>query len=372
MVRFNFGEESDVLLGNGVSEERICRAYGADRHRAVVVDRAIERLCRGDLAGKGHVERYLRHKYRVNCSAGTICSNTSFLESFLIFLRDCGKTDLEQITRRDLEGFIEHEQDRGLKPQTVGLKVKLLKAFVRFLIGEGVVDSELLNRRITVKVPDALARAIEAEDLRRLLGVIEDVRDRAMVMVLLRTGMRIGELLATRVEDVLLEERKILIYEAQKNRVGRVVYLSDDALEALGVWFRKRDPQRAFVFYAQGRNTMSYGTARGMFYRHLVKAGLSHKGYSLHCLRHTFATELLNAGMRLECLRVLLGHRSLEVTRRYARLTDRTREEQYFTAMAKIEKEHSDVRHQLDCELQALLEEKELLDPHGEELPEQP
>ncbi len=61
-------------------------------------------------------------------------------------------------------------------------------------------------------------------------------------------------------------------------------------------------------------------------------------GYTIHCLRHTFASELLNAGMRLECLQPLLGHASLEVTRRYARLTDRTREEEYFRAMAIIEK----------------------------------
>ena len=62
------------------------------------------------------------------------------------------------------------------------------------------------------------------------------------------------------------------------------------------------------------------------------------KGYTVHCLRHTFASELLHAGMRLECLQQLLGHQDIEVTRRYARLTDRTREEEYFRAMAIIER----------------------------------
>jgi site-specific recombinase XerD len=64
---------------------------------------------------------------------------------------------------------------------------------------------------------------------------------------------------------------------------------------------------------------------------------LGEKGYTVHCLRHTFASELLNAGMRLECLQQLMGHQDIEVTRRYARLTDRTREEEYFQAMAVIE-----------------------------------
>jgi integrase len=189
-----------------------------------------------------------------------------------------------------------------------------------------------------------------------------------MVMVLLRTGMRIGELLGTRVDDVVLGERKILIFETEKNRVGRVVYLSDDAMDALGGWLRIRDTTKGFLFYAQGRDRMGYSAARSLFFRYLLKAGLAHKGYSLHCLRHTFATELLNAGMRLECLQVLLGHQSLQMTRRYARLSDRTREEEYFRAMARIEREHNDGDHPL----QAFFEAEELLGSHGEKLPEHP
>jgi len=150
------------------------------------------------------------------------------------------------------------------------------------------------------------------------------------VLVLLRTGMRIGELLGTRMEDIQSAERKVMIFEAAKNRVGRVVYLSEDAVTALRAWLRQRDAGRAFVFCGRGREALSYTAARLRFHRHLERAGLIHKGYSLHSLRHTFATELLNAGMRLECLQQLLGHSNIELTRRYARLTDRTREESIF------------------------------------------
>ena len=79
-----------------------------------------------------------------------------------------------------------------------------------------------------------------------------------------------------------------------------------------------------------------------MFVRYLTRADLVSKGYSLHCLRHTFATELLNAGMSLPCLQQLLGHRSIEMTLRYARLTDKTREQEYFKAMALIERGETD------------------------------
>jgi site-specific recombinase XerD len=75
------------------------------------------------------------------------------------------------------------------------------------------------------------------------------------------------------------------------------------------------------LFYGQGRQQLSYTAIRMRFAKYLEAAGLAHKGYSLHCLRHTCATELLNAGMRLECLQQLLGHSTIEMTRRYARLT---------------------------------------------------
>jgi integrase/recombinase XerD len=182
-----------------------------------------------------------------------------------------------------------------------------------------------------------------------------------MVMVLLRTGMRIGELLNTRIQDLHLRDRRIEIYEGEKNRLGRVVYLSDDAMSALKAWFKMREPRTEVLFYATGRKAMSYSTARQMFENYLKKAGLANKGYSLHALRHTFASELLNAGMRIECLQPLLGHSSLDVTRRYARLTDKTREDEYFRAMTIIERGEIDGHYRCDHQVQAFLEEKECL-----------
>ena len=76
---------------------------------------------------------------------------------------------------------------------------------------------------------------------------------------------------------------------------------------------KERDAWEEYLIYSPSgkADTMSYSTARLIFHKYIVKAGLAHKGYSLHALRHTFATELLNVGMRLECLQVLLGHRSI-------------------------------------------------------------
>lgn len=342
-----------------------------DDPRQAAFEKLLQKLWGEEFVGRHHAERYLRDQYRRNCRPNTMRASLTALELFLSFITGAGKTHLEQITREQIYAFVEHEQDRGLKAVSVLTRLRSVKAFLRFLIDEEIVDHHVLSRKITIKVPEALPRAMDPDDVRRLLSVVEHVRNRAMILVLLRTGMRIGELLSTKVRDVNLKERRIEIYEAQKNRVGRVVYLSDDAQSALVKWFKKRDSPKEFVFYAWGRDTITYQGARAMFCKYLKQAGLVDNGYTLHCLRHTFASELLNAGMRLECLQQLLGHSSIEMTRRYARLTDKTREEEYFRAMSIIEKGEINGHYRLDSQLQAIFEEKELLSPHGEELHEQ-
>jgi site-specific recombinase XerD len=284
--------------------------------------------------------KYLSYLYSRNRRARTLEQNYTSIRFFLEFLKTKGISCIEAVSRQDILAFVEHEQDRGMKAVSVHGRLSSVKAFLRYLMEDGVVRYEILSKSISVKVPDALPKAIDPEDVKTLLSVIDgirSVRNRALILMLLRTGMRIGELLALRVEDIDLREQKVFIYEARKTGVGRVVYFSADAKDALVAWLEEKDPREDVLFYGRANLCLTYAAARLVFLS-LKKAGLLNKGYTLHCLRHTFASELLNAGMRLECLQPLLGHTSVEVTRRYARLTDKTREEEYFRAMALIEK----------------------------------
>lgn len=335
------------------------------------IDHIINKLREMDIPGRVHVEHFLRDQYRRNYRLTSINNNLAAITSFLKLTKQNGKHNLNEITRDDLAAFIENEQDRGLKASTVRNRLDTLKPFIRQQIKNGIISSEILQKRMIIKVPDSLPRAIEMEDEAKLLSVIDNVRNRALILLLLRTGMRIGELLNTQIKDINIKDRKIDIWEAQKNRIGRVVYFSDDAVDALKAWYQKRDSKKGVVFYAQGRDRMSYANARLIFRKYLKKAGLSHKNYTLHCLRHTNASSLLNAGMPLECLRELLGHNSVEVTRRYAKLTNKTRMVEYFKAMAKIEKGEIDGYYKLDLELQEINEKKELLSANSEKLYEQ-
>jgi integrase/recombinase XerD len=333
-----------------------------------MLDTLLAKLSQKDIIGIDRAKEYLRHKYRQNCKANTLKNDFSTITLFLSYLKRCGKSQLHQIGRQDLEAYVEHEQDRGLKIVSVSNRLGSLYAFLRYLIEHDLADADLLTRKIKLKVPDALPRAMDPEDVQCLLTVLDHVRNRAMILLLLRSGMRIGELLNTKVIDVHLTDKKIMIYEGEKNRKGRAVCISDDACQALQEWFDKRDSQKQYLFYAQGRDNMSYNNARVIFKKYLTRAGLEHKDYSLHCLRHTFATELLNAGMHIECLQQLLGHSSLEMTLRYARLSDKTREHEYFKAMAIIEGDPIYEPDQRDHQLPSVFEASQLLTPHTENL----
>jgi site-specific recombinase XerD len=302
------------------------------------IDHILQRLSRIEVPAKEHFERYMRHKWRINHKPRTLASSFTSVMFFLDFCGKSGKSDIQQIERVDLEGFIEHEQDRGLHISTVRTRLACIIAFLHYLIEQEVIAGSVLKRGVKLKLPDVLPRAMNPADVKKLLCVIDDTRDRALILLLLRTGIRIGEALGLRLNDLDIRDRKVHLYEGEKNSMGRVVYLSDDALFAIKLWLRGRDKNKEFIFYGRSHGHLCYSTARGLFVKYLKEAGLDQKGYTIHCLRHTFASELLNAGMRLECLQQLLGHHDIEVTRRYARLTDTTREQEYFRAMAIIEK----------------------------------
>ena len=302
------------------------------------IEQILKNLSRIELPAKEHFERYLRHKWRLNHKPSTLHGSFTSVRLFLEFYGKSGKRELAEMERADLEAFIEHVQDRGLRISTVRTRLACIIAFLHFLMEQDLIPLSLLKRRIKLKLPEVLPRAMHPADVKKLLSAIDDIRDRALILLLLRTGMRIGEALGLRLNDLDMQDRKVHLFQGEKNSMGRVVYLSDDVLLSIKLWLRRRDPNKEFVFYGRDNKPICYSTGRSRFVKYIQKAGLEQKGYTVHCLRHTFASELLNAGMRLECLQQLLGHQDIEVTRRYARLTDRTREEEYFRAMAIIEK----------------------------------
>lgn len=335
--------------------------------RRATLDRFSQRLEKSNAPGSDLAIAYLREKYNRNMAAATICQSGGVLLSFLLLVRESGG-NFYQLTSNDIGRFVERDQDNGLKSGAIRTKLQSLYAFIRFLVEQEVLSYELLHKRIRIKREEPLPKAIPAQDIKSLLAVITNIRDRAIILLLLRTGMRIGELLNVTLADLHLSEQKILIYQGEKNYLGRVVYFSKDAKQALRKWLKIRDPAKPYLFYSKNRSNISYVATWTMMRKAIKEAGLSGKGYSLHCLRHTFATDMLNAGLRLEVLQQLLGHQSVEITRRYARMSDTTRENEYFKAMGTIENGGVYESHRVNSELQAVFEEKKLVRSHNQKL----
>ncbi len=329
-----------------------------------ILNHVVRKLEKSRLPGSEHAINHLYDKYSRNLATNTIRYSGGLILRFLDFLSVLGKCSLNDISRKDIAAYVEHKQDCGLKIVSIRGQLATIYAFLQFLVDNKILPPEILYKKINIKLPQALPRAIPIDDLKRLLAAIDNVRERALILLLLHTGMRIGELLNTKMKDIILSERKIMISIGEKNLEGRVVYFSHDANKALKQWLSIRKPNKDYLFYGTTRDDLSYVRAWMIMRNCLEKAGLNHKGYSLHSLRHTFATNMLNAGLRLEVLQQILGHKCIEMTLRYARMSNATRESEYFNAMAKIEKGGSYDCSRTNSKLQAVFEKKKLHRPN--------
>jgi integrase/recombinase XerD len=327
------------------------------------------RITARGFAGSDLVIEYIYGKYIQNLSIHTIRQSSSIILSFLDFL-DKKHQSIYDLTRQNISSFVDNEQDRGLKTESIIHQLEALYAFIAFLVEREVLPYTIRQHKIKLKKPDSLPRAIPGEDIQLLLATISNIQDRALILLLLRTGMRIGELLEVKISDIIFSERKILIYQGEKNYQGRAVYYSEDAEYALQQWLYSRNKNSEYLFSGGAGRQLSYTTAWRIMHNALHDASLRGKGYSLHSLRHTFATEMLNAGMRIEVLQQLLGHQEIGITMRYAKLADRTKEQEYFRAMDRIKKGRDYEPDRINTQLQKVFEEKKLLHAKHKKLSE--
>lgn len=282
-----------------------------------------------------------RDMRRRGLRAASIRSNMAGLRSFLQWYNACTEWNgWEGVTPEDVCSYVDHGLQRGLAASTVRTRTMNLRAFFTYLEDAGRIERSPWRRRATVKLDKPLPRAMTLEDLDAWMKALEvaPVFDRAALLLLLRSGMRIGELMRVRVEDVDMEEKSIRIGADGKNRQGRIVYFTEDARAAIEEWMRER--MRGGVdseyMFAKKKGVLSYSGFRYISDRHFSRAGLKGR-YTLHSIRHTYATLLVNAGMDIPYLQRLMGHDSVQTTLRYAVVDEREAHEEYYRVLEKIE-----------------------------------
>ena len=256
------------------------------------------------------------------------------LKHFILWL----DVRLEAVDHKKLLAYIDYLLDRGLQPKTINCHLDSIRGFYHYLIEEEQVRMvNPVKRGYALRLSRPLPRHLRDEEVVQLLGVIENRRDRAMFMLMLRCGLRVEEVARLKLPAVDWRRRQLFIYQG-KGAKDRVVYLSDDSYEALGHYLRVRPTSRAKEVFlvdkgrCQGKGISVRGIQKRLEH-YAREAGLK---VSCHQLRHTMATQLLNADAALVTIQDLLGHTRIKTTQRYCRVSNTKVQRDYHRAMVVV------------------------------------
>ena len=296
---------------------------------------------------RDQISRYLKALNARNYAPGTLRAIVSVIHRLLRSLPAsrlaCVSQNFAQVTAADIDSLIEVSKTKDLAPSTINNTVNLLRGFFEFLREAGdMLAQPVIKHRHSVLAPTTLPRPMADADLVPFFNAIDAVRDRLIFLLMLRCGLRISEVCALTWQHVDLSQGTLLILNG-KGQVDRTAYLAPDVEHALKLW-QVQPPQSRYLFPGQHPQIapLSCKTVSRLMAKYLGQAGIT-KPYSPHCLRHTFATQLLNAGVTLEVLKELMGHRSLQMTLCYTQLYESTKRRQYDQAMAQIEQRQANL-----------------------------
>jgi site-specific recombinase XerD len=244
----------------------------------------------------------------------------------------------EEVTAKVISHYIDFLMARGLRPKTINCHLERIRQFYHYLIQEE--DLRLVNpvkKGYGQRMAKPLPKHLTEQELHMLFTACTGPRDRAMFMLMLRCGLRVGEVATLSLGEVDLRRRRLIIHDG-KGRKDRVVYISDDALLALDDYLTMRPESttpRVFLV-EKGRYRNQPLSVRGIQKRieyYAQKTGLK---VSCHSLRHTMATQMLNADAELVTIQDLLGHRWITTTQRYCRISNRKVQRDYYKAMEVV------------------------------------
>ncbi len=278
------------------------------------------------------IDRYRRYLKRRNFSPHTVKAYMNILDQFIDWLA----APLNDVTRREIGAYVDHLMGRRLSPKTITCHLQTIRLFFDYLITEEDVIMDNPVRKVSIRLPKPLPRHLKDDQVGRLLSVITDLRDRAMFMLMLRCGLRVEEVSHLTLDAIELSRSRLFVANG-KGRKDRVVYLSKDASAALTAYLGMRSSKVRHVFLVQkGPLTGTPISVRGIQKRIEYYARESKVRASCHSLRHTMATQLLNADADLSTIQDLLGHTHITTTQRYCKVSNIKVQRDYYTAIEII------------------------------------
>jgi integrase/recombinase XerD len=263
-----------------------------------------------------------------------------YVSDVRLFYHHCSKP-WPEVSMTDIDAFVDHMWRRGLKPATIKRRVTALRVFFDFL-AEETGDLEWPNpvhlKRHGGKVGKHLPRDLSDAEVDRLWAVIQHPRDRALVALMLRAGLRVSEVIHLRLEDIAPPPAwgaPARLRVQGKGQKERTAYLCADAYALLQSWLAVRPPvAEPSVFLNARGHPLSTSGVEWLLKGYGQQAGVA---VTPHRLRHTFARQLVEAGMSLPSLSRLLGHEQLSTTQLYVDGADPALRRAYQEAMEQLQ-----------------------------------
>ena len=278
---------------------------------------------------------FRRHLKRRNYSKHTVKYYLYIIKKYVLWL----DVPLEKASAEKVDAYIDHLHRKRMHPSSINLYLVILRGFYNYLKhDEGISLTNPVTGKRRLRVPKPLPKALQDQEVDQLLNAIESKRDMAMFKLMLRCGLRVEEVANLTTGAINLKQRRIMVRQGKGGK-DRVVYISADALNALQMYLMERSScRRKKVFLVErGKYKGHPISVRGIQKRMEYYAKETGIKVSCHRLRHTMATQLLNAEAEIETIQDLLGHNWITTTQKYCKLSNLKVRRDYFKAMRRVQ-----------------------------------
>jgi len=274
-----------------------------------------------DLSLQNAIERFVAHLKSLNRSSNTIVAYKGDLNQLLDFLEKKSIDLIDQIDTDAIEEFKKFLNKEDYTPKSVSRKLNSVKSLFRFLVEEGIIDKDISRSVKHPKVKTNLPRVLKPMEFRALRDVCrQDKRTLAIVELMLQVGLRISEVANLRLDDIGDKELVIREYESHGQRQ---VPLNPAARKAINDYLEERqDSKSKFLFITKTGRQLLVRNIRSILNRYFEKSGFAN--VKVNDLRNTFIVEQLSAGVPLDIISRIVGHKRLSTTERYLSLVDKS------------------------------------------------
>ena len=230
-------------------------------------------------------------------------------------LEEYHKTSIDEISTSQVKDFLQYSiTERNLSVSYINQVISAVKILQKDVLGKEWESIRIKRPRRIKKLPVVLSK----EEVKSIIETTRNLKHRAILAVIYSAGLRISELISLRPADIDSDRKQIRVIG--KGNKYRYTLLSENTLDMLRVYWRAYTPAQ-YLFEGQKKGQpVSKSTIRIVFKNAAKKTGLN-KPASVHSLRHSFATHLLESGINLKIIQTLLGHSSLRTTSIYLHVT---------------------------------------------------